>query len=162
MNSKEYSRSEFLRTFAVLSSAPLLASMLAGCGSSESLPPNLYGPGPVNVTVGRMVFLDAQSNQVALSENQSVPVHTSILIQFSGPMNAASVVAAITFANTNNAPVAFGTNWDQYDVNATITPSADLAPGTNYTLAVSGSATDSNGRGLTVNANSSASFKTAT
>jgi Bacterial Ig-like domain len=120
----------------------------------------MCGPGPVGVTVGRMVFLDAQANQVTLSGNQSVPVHTSILIQFSSPMNAASVAAAITFIDSNNFPVASGTSWYQYDVYATITPSADLAHNTDYTLAVNASATDSNGTRLTVNANASASFKT--
>jgi hypothetical protein len=163
VNNKDYSRREFLRTFAALSSAPLLVNIL-GCGSDSTSGGGnyaLYGPNPVGVTVVRMIFLDDQTNQVALSGNQSVPVHTSFLIQFSGPMNVATVAAAITFADSNNSPVAFGTSWDQYDVNLTITPTADLVPNVNYTLAVDDNATDSNGTRLTVNANASASFKTA-
>jgi hypothetical protein len=160
MDKKGYSRRDFLKTFAALSTAPLLAASLQSCGS-EAYPGALYGPGPAGVTVGRMVFLDAQSNQVQLAGNQSVPVHTSFLIQFSGPMNAASVATAIVFTDSNNSPVAYGTSWDQYNVDVTITPSADLAHNTNYTLAVNDTATDSNGSRLTVNANSTAAFKTA-
>jgi Bacterial Ig-like domain len=170
VNNKDYSRREFLRTFAALSTAPLLVNIL-GCGSDSGSgggnyalygpSPVAYGPNPVGVTVVRMIFLDDQTNQVALSGNQSVPVHTSFLIQFRGPMNVATVAAAITFADSNNSSVAFGTSWDQYDVNLTITPTADLVPNVNYTLAVDDNATDSNGTRLTVNANASASFKTA-
>jgi len=160
MDKKDYSRRDFLKTFAVLSTAPLLAATLQSCG--EAYPGALYGPGPVGlVIVSMMDYLDAQSNRVVLWGNQSVPVHTSFLIQFSGPMNAASVATAIVFTDSNNSPVAFGTSWDQYNVNVTITPSADLAHNTNYTLAVNDTATDSNGTRLTVNANSTAAFKTA-
>lgn len=168
MNKKDYSRRDFLRTFAALSSAPLLVNMLLGCGTTSEPTSRavygpvqaVYGPSPVGVTVGRMVFLDAQSNQVTLAGNQSVPVHTSFVIQFSVPMNVTSVAAAITFTDANNSSVAFGTSWDQYDVNVTITPSADLALNTNYILSVNDTATDANNIRLTENANSSAAFKT--
>lgn len=168
MNKKEYSRRDFLRTFAALSSAPLLAGMLTGCGTSDATtaalygPPQVaYGPYPAGVTVNGMVFLDAQSSWVTLSGNQDVPVRTSFVIQFSSPMNVTSVAAAITFTDANNSSVAFGASWDQYDVKVTITPSADLAPNTNYSLSVNGTAVDGNNTSLTVNANSTAAFKTA-
>lgn len=108
-----------------------------------------------------MIFLDAQSNQVTLSGNKSVPVHTSFIIQFSSPMNVTSVAAAIIFTDANNSPVAFNTSWDQFDANVTITPKADLVPDTNYTLSVNDTAADSNGTRLTVDANASAAFTTA-
>jgi Bacterial Ig-like domain len=168
MNKKDYSRRDFLRTFAALSSAPLLVSMLAGCGTSDATPGAVYGPvqavyGPYPpgvVFVSIMVFLDAQSSWVTLSGNRNVPVHTSFVIHFSGPMNVASVAAAIAFTDANNSPVAFGTSWDQYDVNVTITPSADLAQSTDYILSVNDTAIDANNTRLTVNANSTAAFKT--
>lgn len=172
MNSKEYSRREFLRTFAALSTTPLLVTMLSGCGESDPSGVALYGPGPVaaygpyppGITVSSMVFLDAQSNQVALSGNQSVPVHTSFILQFSTPMDVASVVAAIAFIDSNNNPVGFALSpgqTDQYSILVTIAPAADLLPNANYTLSVKDTAMDSSGNKLIVNTNASAAFKTA-
>lgn len=173
MNSKDYSRRDFLRTFAALSAAPLLAGVLSGCGRAGTEQVNqvehgtvaLYGPSPTGVMVNGMVFLDAQSNQVQLSGNQAVPVHTSFVIQFGGLMNVASIAAAITFVDSSNNPVAFAASADQnaqYSVNITVTPTADLLPNTNYTLSINDTATDSYGNKLVINANASAPFRTAT
>jgi hypothetical protein len=167
MNSKDYSRREFLMTFAVLSTAPLLANMLSGCGiggGGDGPGPVSYGPAPnPEVIVNGIVFLDAQSNQVNLSGNQTVPVHTSFIIQFSGLINVASVPAATTFIDSNNNPVAFTTSSGQsaqYSISVTITPTADLLPNSNYTLSIGDTATDSYGDKLIVDANASAAFKT--
>lgn len=166
MNSKDYSRREFLWAFASLSTAPLLANMLSGCGGADNVEPiALYGPAPSpGVIVNGIVFLDAQSNQVNLSGSQTVPVHTSFIIQFSGPMNVASVATATTFVDSNNNPVAFTTSSDQnaqYSMSVTITPTVDLVHNTNYTLSIGNTATDAYGNKLIVNASSSAAFKTS-
>lgn len=164
MDRKNYSRRDFLKTFAALSAAPLLANMIGGCGSTSSEPLNqvAYGPNPSSpVYVNGMFFLDAQSNQMTLSGNQNVPVHTSFVIQFNDPMNVTSATAAITFIDANSNPVSYGTSWDYYGMIATISPSADLAHAACYTLSVKDTATNLSGTRLTVNANASAAFKTA-
>lgn len=156
MDREDCSRREFLRTFAALSTAPVIASVLSTCA--------VYGANPPGeVTVNGMVFLDAQSNQVVLSGSQAVPVHASFVIQFNVTMNVASIAAAVTFLDSNNNPVAFAVSSDQnaaYSMNVTITPTADLVHNTNYMLSVNDTAADSYGTRLTVNANASAAFKT--
>jgi len=164
VDDNDYSRREFLRTFAALSAAPMLASMLSGCGRENSGIKTLYGPAPAMVAVNGMVFLDAQSNQVNLSGDQAVPVNASFIIQFSGLINVASVASATAFTDSHNDPVAFLASSDQnaqYSMNVTITPSAALAQNTNYALSVGDTATDYYGRNLVITANASASFKTA-
>jgi len=152
-------------TFAALSTAPLLVSMLSGCGGNEQYAQALYGPPnvPGSVTVNGMAFLDSQSNIINLSGNQTVPVHTSFIIEFNVPMNVAAVATAITFIDSNNSPVAFviSSDYVPYSINFTITPTADLEQNTNYTLSIGDTATDSYGNKLIVNANASAAFKTS-
>lgn len=164
MNNNEYSRRDFLKAFAALSTAPLLVNMLSGCGS-DAYPGAAYGPGPVGlVVVSMMDYLD-QSNRVVLWGNQNVQVHTAFGIYFNNVlMNVATVEAAITFTDANSNPVAFTTSADQnaqYSTKVVVTPTADLAHNTNYILSVNDTATDSNGTRLMVNVNASASFKTA-
>ncbi|HYA89011.1 MAG TPA: Ig-like domain-containing protein [Nitrospirota bacterium] len=164
MDDNDYSRREFLRAFAALSAAPLLASMLSGCGRENRGSPAMYGPAPAAVTVNGMVFLDAQSNQVNLSGAENVPVNASFVIQFSGLINVASVAAATTFLDSNNNHVAFLASSDQnapYSMDVTITPTAALAQNTNYTVSVGDTATDYYGENLVLTANASASFRTA-
>jgi len=150
MSCKDYSRRQFLQTF----------------GGTEEPQAPMYGPGQnFNVSVIGIVFLDAQSNQVNLSGNQTVPVHTSFVMKFSGLINVASVAAAISFIDLNNIPIAFITSSDQnaqYSTIVTLTPTADLLHNTNYALSIDNTATDSYGNKLIINANASATFKTVT
>ncbi len=162
MNSENYSRREFLRTFAMMSSAPLLASILSGCGSSTTTNENkvMYGPSPVQpVLVVVMSFLDAQSSPVELSGSRNVPVHTSFIIQFNTAMDMNSVAAAISFVDSGSSPVVF-TASPQSDWSIQVTPSSDLASNSDYTLSVNNNAMSSGGSGLTVDAKSTATFKT--
>ncbi len=159
MRTENYSRREFLKTFALISSAPLLVNVLAAC--SDPVAGAAYGPPPyTQVSVTGIYFLDAQSHTVKLADNQNVPAHTSFTIQFNTAMNMDSVLTAITFVDSGNTPVAFAA-LAQDERTMGLTPSADLAHNSTYTLSVNNNAVDASGNSrLLVDANATATFKT--
>ncbi|MBI5233056.1 MAG: Ig-like domain-containing protein [Deltaproteobacteria bacterium] len=141
---KECSRREFLRKFAMLSSASILLGVSTGCGSGSSgsqnmnavygpSPVPLYGPAPVSPVSG-MFFLDSKSAKVNLGNNQSVPIHTSFTIGFYVDFST-STPATITFTDANGTAVANTQSWaDSHTL--VVTPSADLLNDTLYTLRI--------------------------
>lgn len=153
-DNKEYSRRELLVRFAMLSSSSLLLGM-TGCGGSSG--PDLramYGPaplyGPVAVpmygapfvpVVNHMSFLDSKSVKIKLS-SQSVPVHTSLTINFNVDFNT-SAPATVTFTDASGNAVPNTQAWEN-SRTLSVTPSADLAHDTTYTLSID-EVTDSGG-----------------
>jgi hypothetical protein len=164
LHRKDYTRREFLRTFAALSSASLLLSVSMGCGN-EPFVGGMYGPPPVGSTVvSGIYYVDAQSNNILLQGNQNVPVHTQFVINFSAAMLMSSVAGTINFIDSGNNSIACTKTWDTTNSqNSTIKviPDSDLLHNESYKLSVGPSAMDSNGRYLNVTADATAYFKTA-
>jgi hypothetical protein len=161
MAHNEYSRRDFLKTFAALSSAPLLLGVNTGCGNN-SLPQvgAVYGPPPVgSTTVSGIYFIDGQSNHVPLADNQNVPLHTSFLVEFSADINTYNATLdPVRITDSGNNALAHAIVWtDSRRVG--ITPSADLLPDSPYTLQLTDYIWDTNGDMVDLS-NASASFKT--
>lgn len=168
MGNKGYSRRDFLRNFAMMSSASLLLGLSTGCGSSDSSsnnvpgralygPAPVYGPGPVIPVVNGMFFLDSESKQVALNNNQDVPIHTTFKVGFGVDLST-TVPATITFTDANDNAVANTQAWE--DSRAlVVTPSADLLHDTKYMLIIN-DVTDTNGVKRNLYGAALATFKT--
>ncbi len=162
MISGNFSRREFLRTFALLSSSSLLIGLNSGCGSSDPVPRVLYGPLPPNAThpeVSSVYYLDAQSNHVLLANNQNVPVQVACLMEFTKDMNT-SIPVAIALTDSTPAAVPFTRSWQDARTIA-VTPSSPLAADTAYTLGVGDNAEDTYGNALYPPGGTSITFKTA-
>ncbi len=162
ISGKEFSRREFLRTFALLSSSTLLVGLNSGCGTSSGVPRALYGPAPPNVThpeVSSFYYMDAQSNHVTLDSNQNVPVQVACLIEFTKDMNTSKQVT-ISFSDAALNPVPFSKSW-QDARTLSVTPSSSLSPGTSYTLGIGDDAEDTYGNTLYPPGGASITFKTA-
>jgi Big-like domain-containing protein len=158
MDGNEYSRREFLRRFAVLSSASLIV-LNSGC--SEPIGQDMYGPPPANLVhpeVTAIYFTDSQSNKIFLQNNQSVPVQVVCRIDFSKSMNTAAPVT-ISFADSagNIAPIS--QSWAN-DLTLVITPISQLLFNTTYTLSVGNDAEDAFGNRIILTADATVTFKT--
>lgn len=144
------SRREFLKKFAMLSGGMLMlsATTVACSGTKDTALPSVIG----------MYFYDGDRKKVELRENHTVPVHTQFVLVFSTDMNTGSYKTALTFADSNSAPIDFTKTWE--DARTLIlTPLADLSLSTDYILTVN-DAEDSTGNRLNDYAKASASFRT--
>jgi Big-like domain-containing protein len=160
MDGNEYSRREFLRTFAVLSTASLVVGLNAGCSESRSTPA-LYGPPPPNYTHPEVIsiyFIDSQSNRILLQNNQTVPIQVVCHIEFSKSMNTA-VPVTISFADSAGNTVPISKSW-QNDLTLVVTPVSQLLLNTTYTLSAGSDAEDTFGNKISLTADATASFKT--
>ncbi len=160
---KKFSRREFLRTFALLSSSTLFAGLNSGCGTSTSGPVAraAYGPPPPSVShpeVSSIYYLDSQSNHILLANNQNVPVQVSCMIEFIEDMNTA-IQVSIAFTDSTPAAVPFTQSWPDARTLA-VTPSSPLAAGTMYTLGIGDDAEDTYGNTLYPPGGISITFKT--
>lgn len=158
MMNDDCSRRDFLKKFALLSAGTLMlsATSLACYG-----PPGgaLYGPGAViTLRVNGMFFVDAQSNHVSLYGNQSVPIHTQFLIEFSQTMDK-SAPTTLSLTDSNNSPVADSKTWGN-DYTVHVTPNSDLMHSADYTLRVGNDTVDINGNKLEITDTATAVFKT--
>ncbi len=151
----DYSRREFLIKFARLSAGSLALSAVAmAC----------YGTGPYNYPavpmVSSMYFTDAQSNNVALYDNQDVPVHTKFIIEFTDDMNT-SAPTTVFFTGPGDAPVEYNNKiWETAHI-LSLAPAADLSPDTSYTLSLGDDAEDTNSNKIVLTESATATFKTA-
>jgi hypothetical protein len=108
--------------------------------------------------VAGIFFLDAQSHSTPLQNNQDVPVHAKITIEFSKDMNS-SVPVTVDCTDSSNNPVAFDKAWDSIRIMG-LTPSTDLAHAMTYQLNVT-DAEDTMGFKIQITKSASATFKTA-
>lgn len=159
MDGNEYSRREFMRRFAMLTSLSLLIGLNNGCGFSDNsglftrLPDEAVPP-----VVNSIYFTDSQANRIALKNNVNVPVQIVFLIDFSKSMNT---VAPITISFTDSAgnAVLFSKSWAN-DLTLTITPLSQLLLGTTYTLSVGRDAQDIFGNRIVLTPDAGATFTT--
>lgn len=162
MDANEYSRREFLRKFAMLSSASLLVGLNGGCGSSGSQDNRvLYGPLPAEFerpVVNSIYLTDSQSNRIPLQNNVNVPVQVVCLIDFSKSMNT-TAPAAISFSDAAGNSVPVSTAWAN-DSTLVITPVSQLSFGTTYTLSLGNDAEDIFGNRIVLTADAGATFTT--
>jgi hypothetical protein len=153
MDGNEYSRREFLKTFAMLSAASLIVGLNSGCA--------VYGPpsagtGPLDVMT--IYYLDSLSNTILLRNNQNVPVQVVCRIDFSKTMNTA-VPVTMSFADSAGNVVPISQAWAN-DLTLVVTPISQLLFNTAYTLSVGNDAEDTFGNKITLTADATASFKT--
>jgi hypothetical protein len=167
MGGNAYSRREFLRTFAMLSSVSLLVGLNGGCGSSTPSPAPVYGPvavygpPPINLTrpaVTAIYFSDSQSNKILLQNNQNVPVQVVIRIDFSKSMNTTAPVT-ISFADSAGSIVPVSKSWAN-DLTLVVTPISQLNINTTYTLSTGDDAQDTFGNKIILTIDATATFKT--
>lgn len=158
MAANKYTRRKFLKTFAALSSTALVTGLNATCGSN---PPAkvMYGPPPTGTAaVKSMYYWDSQSHQVALYDNQQVPLHTEFIIEFTAEVNMSSVSEHIVFIDSGKTAVSYdlisGSNWI-----IGISPKFYLLRNTTYTLRIRDGALDIKGERIDL-ANATAVFKT--
>ena len=160
MDQNDYSRREFLKRFAALSSASLLLGM-TGCAEYGPSPVAAYGPGPAgDPRVTRIYSIDVNANRVVLADNQSVPIDSAFEIQFSTRMDTTAPLTVVLHDDTNNNAVALDLPVWGNDYSASVTPSAVLLNNTAYTLSVT-DATSAAGKKLVIDSNAAASFKTS-
>ena len=158
MDKNEYSRREFLRGCAMLSSASLLIGLNSGCGPPDTRGLNV--PLPVEnerPVVNSIYFTDSQATRIALQNNVNVPVQVVSLIDFSKSMNTAAPIK-ISFTDSAGNAVPFSESWAN-DLTLTVTPLSQLLFGTTYTLFVR-DAQDAFGNNIVLTANAGATFKT--
>ncbi len=164
MDPKDFSRRDFLKAFAALSSASLLLSMQAGCGDPPATaaygPAALYGPAPINgPRVNAIYFLDDRLCAVPLQDSQSVPLLAKFLVEFTDNMNA-SVLPAVYLTGPGEAPVAYDNKtWFTARI-LTLSPAQDLSPATEYTLRIGDDAEDLNGEKIYLTESATAAFRT--
>ena len=163
MDRNAYSRREFLKTFALLSSTSLIAGLSPGCGFSENpFPPQAaYGPMPPENTtpeVAAIYYIDNQANRVLLPGNQSVPVQIVCRIDFSKAMNTTALIT-INFADSAGYAVPISKAWTT-DQTLTLTPVSQLASDTVYSVSVGSDAQDIYGNAIQLTAAAAASFRT--
>lgn len=162
MDGNEYSRREFLRRFAMLSSASLLG-LNFGCSDAgpgaEYGPIALYGPAPVNnPMVSAIYFIDSQSNYIPLQNNQSVFILFACFIDFSKDMNT-SAPTTMAFTDASGNAVPFTKSWIN-PRTLEVTPITPLQFNTTYTLSVGNDAEDILGNKITLTADATATFIT--
>lgn len=143
MSGEEFSRRDFLRRFAALSSAAALVRFTSGCGPVTG--GAVYGPPFVEVgtvTVTGSYFLDSQSNRVLLNDSAAVPVSARFQLTFSGDVR--SELFELSFVDAGNVTIPSDIAWlDLRTVE--ITPRGALSGATRYSLGVS-RGVDSSGR----------------
>jgi hypothetical protein len=167
MGGNEYSRREFLRTFAMLSSASFVV-LNSGCGSSDPQdnrvlygPAPVYGPPPINLTrpvVTEVYIVDSQSNKILIQNNQNVPVQAVFRIDFSKSMNT-TAPATISFTDSAGNAVPITKSWAN-DLTLVVTPISQLNINTTYTLSAGNDAEDTFGNKIALTADATVSFKT--
>ncbi|HOW52763.1 MAG TPA: M28 family peptidase [bacterium] len=74
-------------------------------------------------------------------EATGIPVDTTIEIQFSEPLDEATLTGSFELT-LNSAPVAVATDWRSGDNTVILTPDTSLTPGANYTVTVKTTLTD--------------------
>jgi Bacterial Ig-like domain len=165
MGGTEYSRREFLRRFAMLSSASLIG-LSFGCADTREDAPVYgpvvaYGPPPINLTrpaVTAIYFIDSQSSTILLQNNQNVPVQVICRIDFSKSMNTA-VPVTISFDDSAGTVVPVSQLWAN-DLTLVVTPISQLNINTTYTLSVGNDAEDTFGNKIVLTAAAAATFRT--
>ena len=161
MSKKKFSRRQFLKTFAMASSASLFG-LNSACGSSELHGARVvYGPPPLNIVhpeVTMIYFLDGQSNKILLRNNPGVPVQVVCRFDFSKSMNTTAPVT-ITLKNGADASVLISKSWAN-DLTLVVTPVSGLQFNTDYILSLGTDAEDIYGNKVTLTAGATASFKT--
>jgi hypothetical protein len=164
MDRNEYSRREFLRRFAMFSSASLLIGLNTGCGSSDPEKVRviaLYGPVPVYgplVLVDAIYFNDNQSNRIPLQNSQNVFILVVCLVDFSKDMNT-SAPTTITFNDSAGRTVPFSKSW-RNSRTLEVAPLSQLLFNTTYTLSVGNDAEDTLGNKIILTPGAAATFRT--
>jgi hypothetical protein len=157
MGGNEYSRREFLKTFAMLSSASLVG-LNSGCAGPVAM--DAYGPPPANMRpeVTEVYFIDSQSTKIFLPNNQNVPVQVQCRIDFDKSMNTAAPVM-ISFADSAGNAVPKSQAWAN-DQTMVVTPVSQLLLNTAYTLSVGNDAEDTFGNKIVLTEVATATFRT--
>ncbi len=170
MGRNEYSRREFLKTFAMLSSASVIG-LSFGCAEPQDGalygpaalygPVALYGPPPVNLVhpeVTAIYFIDDQSTRILLQNNQNVPVQVVCRIDFSKSMNTTMPVT-ISFTDPAENAVPISQAWAN-DLTLIVTPTSQLLFNSAYALSVGNDAEDIYGNKITLTVDATVSFRT--
>jgi hypothetical protein len=154
MIENSYSRREFLKVALLSGGALMIGASTVACSSE---PPRTALPSLIGI-----YFLDADMNRIELRGNQNVPVRTQFVFVFSADMNTdlhmTSYRTRVTFVDSNENAVSFSMGWTNART-LSLTPSADLAFNTDYTITVY-QAEDSAGNPLNDYADQSAAFRT--
>lgn len=152
MEDKNYSRRDFLISFATLSSASMLLSLSAGCGG-------VYGPAPVAYgRVSGIYYTDERSNLSILTNTQIVPIHTAFTIDFSVNMKS-DVLPIISFTElARNSEVICIKTWKN-NTTLIVTPSTPLVLNSAYKISIV-DAVDSNGNKISIDSFATITFNT--
>jgi hypothetical protein len=153
MTHDECTRRAFLRKFAYLSAGAMTLSVTTmAC----------YGPPPTAnrpaTFVNAINYLDDQQHVYTLDNNQSVPVHLTILVSFSSAMDQSTPVSLDFMDSANN--VITNTQAWRDSLTLSVVPSSDLLYNTDYTFSVV-DAIDSKGAAIFISDTAKAAFKTA-
>lgn len=161
MNDENFNRREFLKKFALLSSAPLMAYSIYGCDSGPSTGA-VYGPPPPDDTAPEVygIYLhDAQVGDRDLNEDTNVPVDVSFEVEFTERMDDTTINGIHLRCDDDDTDVSFEGVWIT-SLIVLITPVNNLTQGNRYTLFVDESAKDLAGNAINLTQMSSASFET--
>lgn len=160
----DYSRRQFLKKFAALSSASLLFGINAGCGPSSTQDPTpevwaMYGPAPItDPAVSGIYYAVDHTTLLSLDGHQDVPIYCKFVINFTTRMNTATPPVVTLVDNGNNAIVLKTPVWETA-FSASVMPSAALLNNSNYILSLT-DATDETGNMILIDSSASATFKT--
>ena len=100
----------------------VLFGLLAACTNTPTAAPPPPPPGALSIT-----------SSTPADNSSGIAVDTNLIVTFSRPMNTASV--SVTASPTVDLGMG---RWSDGDTTLTLKPSASLAPGTAYTLALEG------------------------
>ena len=153
MMDDDYSRREFLKKFAYLSSGALVLSVTTTA---------CYGPMGAQQgypMVSGIYFVNTDGSNGLLQNSQNVPLQTKFKIEFTDDMNF-EAPASVFLTGPANTPVGCDNNVWETNRLLTVTPAQDLAPDTEYTLRVDDDAKDARGYNLWLTESATAVFKT--
>ncbi len=148
-----YSRRSFLKKFALLSAGSLALGATAMACYGPPRTERLTAPEVIG-----MYYLDAQTGNIPLQNNLSVPVNAKFLVLFSEQMNV-NVPAVIVFTDHNNVAVDNTKTWENGTM-LSVSPVSNLQFSTQYTLQVA-DAESAQGFKLVSTSNATAVFTTA-
>ena len=151
--SGHYSADASFFYFKDYTAPPLVAGQTLPNGSSingvyadgHGFPSSTYKAGNYYVDVTFSTSDSVPPSVTAVSPSSgagSIATNTTITATFSKPMNSSTIAFAVT--DPNNTGVAGSVTYDSTSKTATFTPSAALAAGTLYTVAVTGKDTNGN------------------
>ncbi len=155
MMNDDYSRREFLKKFAYLSSGALMLSVTTtACygpmGSQQEYP-----------MVSGIYFLDAEGRNMLLQNIQNVPLQTKFTIEFTDDMNTATPASVSLTGPANTSVGCDNKVWETVRL-LTVVPAENLAPDTEYTLRLGDDTKDARGYNLWLTESATAVFKTVT